>query len=75
MEERQKVAAEFAAALKLSIPVLVDPLDDPVGKAYAGWPDRIYIIDAKGKVALEAAPGPGGFLPAVRATLASSTSC
>jgi hypothetical protein len=68
LEERQKVAADFAAALKLSIPVLVDPLDDPAGKAYAGWPDRVYVVDAEGKIALKGGVGPGGFLPAVRAT-------
>jgi hypothetical protein len=38
-----------------------------VGKAYAAWPDRIYVIDRQGKVALKASPGPGGFLPSVRA--------
>ena len=67
MAERQKVAKEFAAQLKLSIPVLVDTMDDQVGKAYAGWPDRLYVIDAEGRVALKGGPGPGGFSPAVRA--------
>jgi hypothetical protein len=67
MEERQKVAREFADALKLTVPVLVDPIDDSVGKAYAGWPDRLYVIDPDGKVALKGGVGPGGFVPAVRA--------
>jgi hypothetical protein len=67
MEERRKVAREFVEMLKLSPPVLVDTMDDQVGKAYAGWPDRLYVIDAQGKVALKGAPGPGGFSPAVKA--------
>jgi hypothetical protein len=66
LEERQRVAKEFAQALKLSIPVLVDTIDDQVGKAYAAWPDRLYVIDANGKVALKGGMGPGGFLPAVK---------
>jgi type I thyroxine 5'-deiodinase len=67
MEERQKVARDFVQALKLSVPVLVDTMDDLVGKAYSGWPDRLYVIGADGKVALKGGPGPGGFSPAVKA--------
>jgi hypothetical protein len=67
IEERRKVAREFAEALKLTIPIRVDEMDDKVGKAYAGWPDRIYVIDAQGKIVLKAAPGPQGFPPAVKA--------
>jgi Iodothyronine deiodinase len=67
MEERRKVARDFVRALKLSIPVLVDAMDDHVGKAYSAWPDRLYVIDANGKVALKGGIGPAGFLPAVKA--------
>jgi acetyl esterase len=34
--------------MKLSIPCLLDGMDDAVEKAYAGWPDRLYIVDAEG---------------------------
>lgn len=61
LEERQKVADDFAAQFKVTIPILVDSIDDTVEKAYAGWPDRIYVIDAKGKIAYKGGPGPGGF--------------
>ncbi len=61
LEERQKVAQEFAAQFKVSLPILVDTIDDQVEKAYAGWPDRIYVIDAEGKVAYKGGPGPQGF--------------
>jgi hypothetical protein len=67
LEERQKVAKEFAEALKLTVPLLVDSMDDAVGKAYAASPDRLYVIDAEGKVSLTGAPGPQGFAPAVKA--------
>ena len=49
---------------KVSLPVLVDAIDDTVGKAYSGWPDRLYVIDAEGKLAYVGAPGPRGFRPA-----------
>lgn len=67
LEERQKVAREFACQLKLSLPILVDSIDDKVNKAYAGWPDRIYIIDGDGRIVHKGAPGPRGFSPAVKA--------
>ncbi len=66
ISERQKVAAEFAKELKLTPPVLVDTIDNQADKLYAGWPDRVYIIDADGKIALKGGLGPGGFSPAVR---------
>ncbi len=67
IEERHRVAREFAESLKLTIPVLVDSIDDVANNSYTAWPDRIYVIDADGKIALKANPGPAGFSPAVRA--------
>jgi hypothetical protein len=32
-------------------------------RAYAGWPDRFYVIDKEGKVVFRGAPGPRGFKP------------
>ena len=61
LEERQKVARDFAAQFKVSIPICVDTLDDQVEKVYAGWPDRLYVVDAGGKLAYVGGPGPGGF--------------
>ena len=66
LKEREKVAQEFAAAVKLSIPILVDAIDDQVEKAYAGWPDRLFVIDRKGKIAYKGAPGPRGLQPALK---------
>jgi hypothetical protein len=67
LQERQKVAAEFAKSLSLTLPILVDTMDDQVNKTYAGWPDRLYVIDAQGNIAFKGSKGPGGFLPSVRA--------
>jgi hypothetical protein len=64
LEERIKVARECAVGLALKLPIVIDGMDDAVEKAYAGWPDRIYIVDAQGKIAYKGAPGPAGFRPA-----------
>lgn len=49
--------------LKLSIPAVVDGMDDKVSKAYAGFPDRLYIVDKDGRVAYKGDRGPRGFKP------------
>jgi Ca2+-binding EF-hand superfamily protein len=38
-------------------------MDNAVEKAYAGWPDRIYIVGADGAIAYKGGPGPAGFRP------------
>lgn len=68
LAERQKVAEDFASKVRLSVPILVDTIDDQVEQAYAGWPDRIYILDRDGKIVHKGRPGPGGFAPAVKDT-------
>lgn len=62
-EERQEVARTCASRLKLSIPMLIDTMDNAVGQAYAAWPDRLYIVDVEGRIAYQGAPGPAGFRP------------
>ena len=43
---------------------MVDTIDDEVNKAYSARPDRLYVIDANGKLAYVGDPGPRGFKPA-----------
>lgn len=45
------------------MPLLVDTIDDRVGHAYSGMPDRLYLIDKQGKVAYRGGRGPFGFKP------------
>ncbi len=59
--ERTKVAGQFCTKLKPTMPVVVDELDDRVGNLYSGMPGRMYVIDAKGKVAYKSGRGPFGF--------------
>jgi hypothetical protein len=62
-EERADVAAKCCAALKMTIPLVVDDVDDRVGRAYSGMPDRLYLIDREGRVAYKGGRGPFGFKP------------
>lgn len=61
--ERNSVAAQCCASLQMSIPMLVDDIDDAVGRAYSGFPDRLYLIDRGGRVAYKGGRGPYGYKP------------
>jgi hypothetical protein len=62
--QRVDVATQCHDLLEMSMPVLVDGVDDRVGNAYSGMPDRLYIIDRDGKVAFKSGRGPFWFNPA-----------
>lgn len=62
-EERSKVANTCHAKLEISMPLVVDTIDDRVGHAYSGMPDRLYLVDQNGKVAFKSGRGPFGFQP------------
>lgn len=62
--ERRQVAATCMTKLDLErIPALVDDLDDRVNKAYAAWPDRLYLVGKDGNIAYCGGPGPFEFKP------------
>lgn len=63
MEERVNIANACVRDLGIEIPALLDDLDDSTERAYTGWPDRLYVIGADGRVAYKSRPGPFGFTP------------
>lgn len=63
LAERTEVATKCHAKLDVTIPLVVDTIDDRVGHAYSGMPDRLYLIDKSGKVAYQSGRGPFGFKP------------
>jgi hypothetical protein len=63
-KERSATAEICLTALKLSVPTVIDKDDNQVNTAYAGWPDRMYVVGTDGRIAYQGGPGPRGFLPA-----------
>jgi hypothetical protein len=61
--ERVAAASQCCTHLEMNMPVLVDDLDDRVGNAYSGMPDRLYVIDRQGRVAFKSGRGPFGYKP------------
>ena len=62
-DEREQVAETCAARLDVTLPVLVDGLDDEVARRYGGWPDRLYLVGRDGNIAFQGGEGPFGFKP------------
>jgi len=61
--ERCDAAKLCCSSLKMTIPMVVDEIDDRVGNAYSGMPDRLYIVDKAGRVAYKGGRGPFGYKP------------
>jgi Iodothyronine deiodinase len=60
-EDRAFVAGSCVRKLGIKIPAVLDEFGNSTEKAYTAWPDRIYLIDATGRVAYKSKPGPFGF--------------
>ncbi len=61
--ERKVLADTCIREAKLTIPFIVDDMENTACKAYAAWPDRLFIVGTDGKIAYAGARGPGGFRP------------
>ena len=62
-DERHAVAATCATRLQMNMPMVVDGIDNAVGSAYGGWPDRLYLVRRDGRIAYQGGDGPFGFRP------------
>jgi hypothetical protein len=62
-DERANVAGTCVRKLGIEIPAVLDEFGNSTESAYTAWPDRLYLIDAAGKVAYKSKPGPFGFHP------------
>jgi hypothetical protein len=62
-KDRQRAARQCCLRLDLDIPCVVDTMDDSVDNLYAGWPERLFVIDRNGTIAYAGERGPFGFKP------------
>ncbi len=60
---RVAIANDFVRRFHFPIPLLVDPIENPADKVYAGWPERFYVIDEQGTIVYKGKTGPFGFHP------------
>jgi hypothetical protein len=60
-DERTEVASACSVNLGIEFPALVDTIDNKTEAAYTAWPDRLYLIDSRGKIVFKSEAGPFGF--------------
>lgn len=63
IEKRAEAAEVCVLSLNLEMPMLLDNMADQVEDAYRAWPDRLFIVDAEGRIAYRSEQGPQGFYP------------
>ena len=61
--ERFQVATTCVTDLKISIPCVIDDMENTAARAYKGHPDRLYVVGKNGRIAFRGGPGPMGFKP------------
>lgn len=66
--QRCATATKLLDDKQLSIPTVIDGMDNKVNEAYKAYPDRVFLVRTDGKLAVAAGRGPGGFKPALDAT-------
>jgi hypothetical protein len=62
-EQKEDHASSCVRKLDIRFPALIDGMDNKVQDAYAGWPDRLYLVGKNGRIAFKGPPGPRGFQP------------
>ena len=72
-EERAFVAGACVRKLGIKFPAVLDEFGNSTEAAYTGWPDRIYLVDGKGRVAYKSRPGPFGFKASELSTALAAT--
>ncbi len=63
LDERADAAAVCVLALNLEMPMLLDDMTNQIEEAYRAWPDRLFVLDAEGRITYHSAQGPQGFYP------------
>jgi len=63
--ERCSTADMLLADKSITIPTVIDSMDNAVNEAYSAWPDRAFIVRTDGRLAVASGQGPWGFAPAI----------
>ncbi len=63
--QRCKVAKRLLNDKTLTIPIVIDGMDNKVNEAYKAHPTRVFLVRTDGKLAVAASRGPFGLVPAM----------
>ena len=60
-DEREEAARSCAIGLHISLPTLVEEMDNAIDEAYGAAPERLYLIGKDGRVVYHGGAGPHFF--------------
>ena len=60
-EEREEAAQSCTIGMHISVPTLVEEMDNAIDEAYGAAPERLYLIGKDGRVAYHGGAGPHFF--------------
>jgi hypothetical protein len=63
LEDRVAIAQDFAARFNYQLPLAIDRMDNRANELYAGWPERLYVVDENGIIVYKGKTGPFGYHP------------
>jgi len=63
LAQRVAIANDFTQRFHFPLPLGIDPMNDLADHLYAGWPERLYVIDESGKIAYRGGLGPFNYHP------------
>ena len=61
LDEREEAAQSCTIGLHISIPTLVEEMDNAIDESYGAAPERLYLIGKDGRVAYHGGAGPHFF--------------
>ena len=61
-DQRVAIAKDFVERFHYDIPLLVDPIENEANRLYAGWPERLYVVEDE-TIRYKGGPGPFDFHP------------
>ena len=76
-EDRETVAASCSLDLGITVPILIEEMDNVIDEAYGAAPERLYLVGSDGRVVYKGGAGPfffdlGQWERAIQAHLTSS---
>ena len=63
LPQRVAIANDFVRRFDYRLPLVVDGIDNAADALYAGWPERLYVVGADGRIAYKGDTGPFGYHP------------
>ena len=63
LEQRVIIANDFVKRFTYPLPFGIDDFSNAANDAYAAWPERLYVIDEKGRIAYRGGMGPFSYHP------------